>query len=122
MVKTSFIHTAFIITCPLTTAFTPTSYTAPKLVINTNHKKNTVVTKNQNTPNNILSSKSALHFKRNSPSTTSSLQASSASASSNDDGKQGLASSTFSLVKAIVGSGVLALPAGVAAIGDVPAA
>jgi amino acid permease len=41
---------------------------------------------------------------------------------SNNDGKQGIAASTFSLVKACVGSGVLALPAGVAAIGDVSAA
>mmetsp|Transcript_23610 Transcript_23610/g.29032 ORF Transcript_23610/g.29032 Transcript_23610/m.29032 type:complete len:503 (+) Transcript_23610:91-1599(+) len=39
--------------------------------------------------------------------------------SSSDDGKQGLSAATFNLVKACVGSGVLALPAGVAAIGDV---
>jgi hypothetical protein len=39
-----------------------------------------------------------------------------------DDGKQGLASSTFNLVKACVGSGVLALSAGVGAIGDVSSA
>ena len=38
------------------------------------------------------------------------------------EGKQGLASSTFNLVKACVGSGVLALSAGVSAIGDVPSA
>jgi len=39
-----------------------------------------------------------------------------------DDGKQGLALSTFNLVKACVGSGVLALSAGVGAIGDVSSA
>ena len=36
-----------------------------------------------------------------------------------NSGKQGLALSTFNLVKACVGSGVLALSAGVGAIGDV---
>jgi len=36
--------------------------------------------------------------------------------------KQGMASATFNLVKANVGSGILALPAGVAAFADVPSA
>jgi hypothetical protein len=40
----------------------------------------------------------------------------------NDNTKQGLASATFNLVKANMGSGVLALPAGIAAFGDVPSA
>lgn len=40
----------------------------------------------------------------------------------NDNTKQGLASATFNLVKANLGSGVLALPAGIAAFGDVPSA
>jgi hypothetical protein len=36
--------------------------------------------------------------------------------------KQSMASATFNLVKANLGSGVLALPAGIAAFGDIPSA
>uniref|UniRef100_A0A7S4JZY9 Amino acid transporter transmembrane domain-containing protein n=1 Tax=Odontella aurita TaxID=265563 RepID=A0A7S4JZY9_9STRA len=39
-----------------------------------------------------------------------------------ESGKTGMSAATFNLIKACVGSGVLALPAGVAAIGDVSAA
>ena len=38
----------------------------------------------------------------------------------NEESKSTLSASTFNLVKACVGSGVLALPAGVAAMGDSP--
>jgi amino acid permease len=46
--------------------------------------------------------------------------ATSSSSSSSESFKQTLSAATFNLVKACVGSGVLALSAGVAAIGDVP--
>ena len=36
--------------------------------------------------------------------------------------EQSIASATFNMIKGAVGSGVLSLPAGVAAIGDVPIA
>ena len=53
-------------------------------------------------------SKSAnFNFKKES---TSNVSLNASASSSEESNKQGLASSTFSLVKAIVGSGVLALP------------
>ena len=46
------------------------------------------------------------------------------SAAAEDEGsnKQTIATATFNLIKGAVGAGVLSLPAGVAAIGDVPKA
>jgi len=57
-----------------------------------------------------------------STSTTSTSTSSSDGEKNKSTGEQTISAAAFNLIKGCVGSGVLSLPAGVAAIGDVPKA
>ena len=101
MVKSTAILLLVSIACQSAKAFTPYFPTTPTLV-------NPATTKIAKFYTNVASSSSS--DRRSSFSTSTYLNASAGSASDNESNKQGLSASTFSLVKAIVGSGVLALP------------